>query len=74
MPAPLQTPVLASCRWCRCLIVVRPDRLGRVQRISDLLTLLIGTTDEFPGAPALTPPKNGKASKNGHTENGNASK
>src|SRR5580692_7600414 len=29
-----------------------PDRLGglgRVQRISDLLTILIGTTDELPG-------------------------
>jgi predicted transcriptional regulator len=31
-----------------------PDRLGRVQRISDLLTILIGTTDEFPGPPHLT--------------------
>ncbi len=24
-----------------------PDRLGRVQRISDLLTILIGTSDEL---------------------------
>ena len=31
-----------------------PDRLGRVQRISDLLTILIGTTDEFPDTPDLT--------------------
>src|SRR6202161_3172510 len=31
-----------------------PDRLGRVQRISDLLTILIGTTDEFPGPPDIT--------------------
>src|SRR6202167_2958029 len=28
-----------------------PDRLGRVQRISDLLTILIGTTDKFPDTP-----------------------
>src|SRR6202167_5883320 len=28
-----------------------PDRLGRVQRISELLTTLIGTTDEFPDTP-----------------------
>jgi predicted transcriptional regulator len=28
-----------------------PDRLGRVQRISDLLTILIGTTDKFPDRP-----------------------
>jgi predicted transcriptional regulator len=27
-----------------------PDRLGRVQRISDLLTILIGTSGEFPDA------------------------
>jgi DNA-binding Lrp family transcriptional regulator len=31
-----------------------PDRLGRVQRISDLLTILIGTTDELPETPNLT--------------------
>ena len=31
-----------------------PDRLGRVQRISDLLTILIGTTDELPDTPDLT--------------------
>jgi DNA-binding Lrp family transcriptional regulator len=31
-----------------------PDRLGRVQRISDLLTILIGTSDELPGTQGLT--------------------
>src|SRR3984957_11035732 len=31
-----------------------PDRLGRVQRISDLLAILIGTTNEFPSPPGLT--------------------
>ena len=34
---------------------------GRVQRISDLLTILIGTTDEFPNTPVLTPSKSSKA-------------
>jgi hypothetical protein len=38
-----------------------PDRLGRVQRISDLLTVLIGTTDEFPDASVLPAAKSGKA-------------
>src|SRR6202041_3655378 len=37
-----------------------PDRLGRVQRISDLLTILIGTTDEFPDTPAPPTTPNGK--------------
>jgi MarR family len=37
-----------------------PDRLGRVQRISDLLTILIGTTDEFPDTPAPPTAPNGK--------------
>jgi DNA-binding Lrp family transcriptional regulator len=32
-----------------------PDRLGRVQRISDLLTILIGSSDEFVDAPARRP-------------------
>ncbi len=41
-----------------------PDRLGRVQRISDLLTILIGTTDKFPDTPTPpTPP----AAPNGKT-------
>jgi hypothetical protein len=31
-----------------------------VQRISDLLTILIGTTDEFPDTPAPPTPPNGK--------------
>jgi DNA-binding Lrp family transcriptional regulator len=35
-----------------------PDRLGRVQRISDLLMILIGTSDEFPDPPTpATPPR-----------------
>jgi hypothetical protein len=38
-----------------------PDRLGRVQRISDLLTILIGTSGEFPDTPVATAAKNGKA-------------
>src|ERR1700689_4397241 len=37
-----------------------PDRLGRVQRISDLLTILIGTTDKFPDTPVPSPRPNGK--------------
>jgi predicted transcriptional regulator len=47
-----------------------PDRLGRVQRISDLLTILIGTNEERPNTPALTPSKNSKVDKNS-TGNGN---
>jgi predicted transcriptional regulator len=38
-----------------------PDRLGRVQRISDLLSILIGTTEELPDTPAPRAAKNGKA-------------
>jgi predicted transcriptional regulator len=38
-----------------------PDRLGRVQRISDLLTILIGTSGEFPDAPVGPAAKSGKA-------------
>jgi hypothetical protein len=38
-----------------------PDRLGRVQRISDLLTILIGKTDEFPDTQVPPAAKNGKA-------------
>ncbi len=37
-----------------------PDRLGRVQRISDLLTILIGTTDKFPDMPFPPAAPNGK--------------
>ena len=33
-----------------------PDRLGRVQRISDLLTILIGSADPGNGARAGAPP------------------
>jgi predicted transcriptional regulator len=43
-----------------------PDRLGRVQRISDLLTILIGTGNEFPdtqGLPTLPATPNGKAGR-----------
>jgi DNA-binding Lrp family transcriptional regulator len=40
-----------------------PDRLGRVQRISDLLTILIGNTDELPAALDATAVKNTKARK-----------
>jgi hypothetical protein len=40
-----------------------PDRLGRVQRISDLLTILIGNTDELPDALDAAPVKNTKARK-----------
>jgi MarR family len=36
-----------------------PDRLGRVQRINDLLTVLTGQSEERPNAPA--PSGNGKA-------------
>jgi predicted transcriptional regulator len=51
-----------------------PDRLGRVQRISDLLTILIGTSEEMPDTPIRTPPKNSKVDKNGNAKNGNAGK
>jgi DNA-binding transcriptional ArsR family regulator len=51
-----------------------PDRLGRVQRISDLLTILIGTSEEMPNAPVLTPSKNSKADRNGNAKNGTADK
>jgi predicted transcriptional regulator len=51
-----------------------PDRLGRVQRISDLLTILIGTSEERPGTPVLKPSKSSKAGKNGNPENGDAGK
>jgi predicted transcriptional regulator len=43
-----------------------PDRLGRVQRISDLLTILIGTGEEKPDTPVPAPSKRGKAGKNGN--------
>ncbi len=43
-----------------------PDRLGRVQRISDLLTILIGTGEGGPDTPVLTPSKSSKAGKNGN--------
>ncbi len=46
-----------------------PDRLGRVQRISDLLTILIGTTEELPDTPVLPVTKNGQS---GPTKNGKA--
>jgi predicted transcriptional regulator len=49
-----------------------PDRLGRVQRISDLLTILIGTGEEMPNTPITRPSKSGKADKNGNAENGAA--
>jgi len=51
-----------------------PDRLGRVQRISDLLSILIGTSEEGPGTPVLAPYKNSKADKNSNTANGKTSK
>src|ERR1700684_2746046 len=40
-----------------------PDRLGRVQRISDLLTILIGTTDKFPDTPGLPATPNEKTGR-----------
>jgi predicted transcriptional regulator len=43
-----------------------PDRLGRVQRISDLLTILIGTGEEGPYTPVPTPSKSSKIGKNGN--------
>jgi hypothetical protein len=52
-----------------------PDRLGRVQRISDLLSILIGTNDEGPDTQVLTPSKSSKVDKNGNAQkNGNADK
>lgn len=51
-----------------------PDRLGRVQRISDLLTILIGTSEEMPNATVLGPSKNSKADKNSNAANGKPSK
>jgi len=51
-----------------------PDRLGRVQRISDLLTILIGTSEEMPNTPVLGPSKNSKADKNSNAANGKPSK
>ena len=41
-----------------------PDRLGRVQRISDLLSILIGTDEAGPDKPVLP---SSKSSKNGKT-------
>jgi|ERR1700722_10411685 len=40
-----------------------PDRLGRVQRISDLLTILVGTTASRVDALEVAPAKNNKARK-----------
>jgi hypothetical protein len=51
-----------------------PDRLGRVQRISDLLTILIGTSEEMPNTPVPGPSKNSKADKNSSAANGKPSK
>jgi hypothetical protein len=51
-----------------------PDRLGRVQRISDLLTTLIGTSEEVPNTPVLTSSKNSKADKISSAKNGNMGK
>src|ERR1700721_1080163 len=41
-----------------------PDRLGRVQRISDLLTILIGTSEERPDTQVMRPSKRNKIDKN----------
>jgi predicted transcriptional regulator len=49
-----------------------PDRLGRVQRISDLLTILIGTSEEMPNTPVPRPSKSSKADKSSSVANGNA--
>jgi DNA-binding Lrp family transcriptional regulator len=38
-----------------------PDRLGRVQRISDLLTILIGTSDQGAGAQRVPAAKSAAA-------------
>ncbi len=51
-----------------------PDRLGRVQRISDLLTILIGTSDERPNTPVPRTSKSSKDDKNSNAKNGNAGK
>jgi predicted transcriptional regulator len=52
-----------------------PDRLGRVQRISDLLSILIGTNEEGPDTQVLTPSKSSKADENSNAQkNGNAGK
>jgi hypothetical protein len=40
-----------------------PDRLGRVQRISDLLSILIGTTDEPPEKTVAPKTQKGKAGR-----------
>jgi predicted transcriptional regulator len=37
-----------------------PDRLVRVKRVGDLLTILTGDSDELSDAPALPPAPNGK--------------
>src|ERR1700721_1216832 len=41
-----------------------PDRLGRVQRISDLLSILIGTSEEGPDTQVMRPSKRNKIDKN----------
>jgi hypothetical protein len=45
-------------------------RVGHVQRISNLLTILIGTTDELPGPPDLTTttPSSGRAYKRSRSQ------
>ncbi len=40
-----------------------PDRLGRVQRISDLLTILIGTSEERTDTPRPEPSKRSKPAR-----------
>jgi predicted transcriptional regulator len=49
-----------------------PDRLGRVQRISDLLTILIGTSEERPDTQVMTPSKRNKIAKNSNAKNDSA--
>jgi predicted transcriptional regulator len=51
-----------------------PDRLGRVQRISDLLSILIGTSEEGPDTPVTAQSKSSKADKNGNAKTGKAGK
>jgi predicted transcriptional regulator len=51
-----------------------PDRLGRVQRISDLLTILIGTSEEMPNTPVLTPSKSSKPARTATPKTANAGK
>ena len=51
-----------------------PDRLGRVQRISDLLTILIGTSGEMPDRPVLMPSKSSTADKTAKPKTANAGK